>query len=163
MMSFYEVLKVPDSASSSEIKSSYRRLARENHPDLKEGDCLEMARINEAYENLGDVEKRSIYDSKLQAEREARLRSDQRAHEAKQAEMKQKKKELKAKRGSKSMKRIAKEKVVRGESFLRELLVVFTYGCLPYNSVHTAATMASSKIATMTVRYFHMLISLHHL
>lgn len=64
---YYEVLKVPKSASEKEIKQAYRKLAREHHPDLHQGEAKAKAEekfklINEAYEVLGDAEKRTKYD-----------------------------------------------------------------------------------------------------
>lgn len=64
---YYEVLKVPRTASEKEIKQAYRKLARQYHPDLHQGKAKEAAEekfklINEAYEVLGDAEKRAKYD-----------------------------------------------------------------------------------------------------
>ncbi len=62
---YYEVLGVSRSASAEEIKKAYRRLARQHHPDVNpnnsEADNL-FKEINEAYEVLGDPEKRGTYD-----------------------------------------------------------------------------------------------------
>ena len=62
---YYEVLGVQKGASEPEIKKAYRKLAKENHPDLNPGDAAAEARfqeINEAYEVLSDSDKRSRYD-----------------------------------------------------------------------------------------------------
>lgn len=62
---YYEVLGIDKSASESDIKKAYRRLAKENHPDLNPGDKEAEARfkeINEAYEVLSDSDKKSRYD-----------------------------------------------------------------------------------------------------
>jgi len=64
---YYEVLHVGRSASELEIKSAYRKLARKHHPDLfsmglKKGAEERFKEINEAYEVLGDKEKREKYD-----------------------------------------------------------------------------------------------------
>ena len=62
---YYEVLGVQKGATDAEIKKAYRRLAKENHPDLHPGDKEAESRfkeINEAYEVLSDSDKRSRYD-----------------------------------------------------------------------------------------------------
>ena len=62
---YYEVLGVQKSASEDELKKAYRKLAKENHPDLHPGDKECEARfkeINEAYEVLSDPDKRAKYD-----------------------------------------------------------------------------------------------------
>lgn len=62
---YYRILGVERNASESEIKRAYRKLARQLHPDVNPGDKEAEARfkdINEAYEVLGDAEKRSKYD-----------------------------------------------------------------------------------------------------
>ncbi len=63
--SFYEVLGVRRDASQKEIRQTYRRLARQHHPDVNPGDKGAEARfkeINRAYEVLSDSEKRRKYD-----------------------------------------------------------------------------------------------------
>ena len=62
---YYEVLGLKKGASEDEIKKAYRKLAKENHPDLHPGDKDAEARfkeINEAYEVLSDTDKRAKYD-----------------------------------------------------------------------------------------------------
>mgnify|MGYP000138428339 CR=1 FL=1 len=61
---YYEVLGVARSASKTEIKTAFRRLAREYHPDVSKHDDAEgrFKEINEAYEVLSDDDKRSRYD-----------------------------------------------------------------------------------------------------
>lgn len=63
---YYEVLGVPRSATAEEVKSAYRRLARQHHPDLnKENPKAAEERfkeLSEAYEVLADPEKRARYD-----------------------------------------------------------------------------------------------------
>ncbi len=61
---YYEILGVKRDAKEAEIKSAYRKLARKYHPDVnKEKGAEEKFKdINEAYEVLGDKEKRQRYD-----------------------------------------------------------------------------------------------------
>lgn len=61
---YYEVLGVPRDADENAIKSAYRKLARQYHPDVnKATDAGERFKeINEAYEVLSDPEKRGVYD-----------------------------------------------------------------------------------------------------
>lgn len=62
---YYKILNVDKSATEKEIKSAYRRLARQVHPDVNPNDPQAEERfkeINEAYEVLSDPEKRSKYD-----------------------------------------------------------------------------------------------------
>jgi molecular chaperone DnaJ len=61
---YYEILGVGRNASDDEIKASFRRLARQYHPDVsKEPDAEERFKeINEAYGVLSDSDKRARYD-----------------------------------------------------------------------------------------------------
>jgi curved DNA-binding protein len=62
---YYKTLGVAKSATEKEIKSAFRKLAREHHPDVNPDDPQAEARfkeINEAYEVLSDTEKRAKYD-----------------------------------------------------------------------------------------------------
>jgi molecular chaperone DnaJ len=61
---FYEVLGVPRDADPTTIKSAYRKLARQYHPDVnKSAEASErLKEINEAYEVLSDADKRQAYD-----------------------------------------------------------------------------------------------------
>jgi DnaJ-class molecular chaperone len=61
----YDVLGVSRSASEAEVKRAYRKLAKENHPDRHAGDAkaqAKFAEINNAYEILGDKDKRGKFD-----------------------------------------------------------------------------------------------------
>jgi len=62
---YYEVLGVKRSATEQEVKSAYRTLAKEYHPDRNAGDKEAERRFkeaNEAYEALKDPQKRAAYD-----------------------------------------------------------------------------------------------------
>ena len=58
---YYSILGVSKNANDDEIKKSFRRLAHEHHPD-KGGDASKFKDINEAYQILGDKQKRQTYD-----------------------------------------------------------------------------------------------------
>jgi len=59
---YYTILGVSRTATESEIKKAYRRLALEHHPDKQEGNEEKFKEINEAYSVLKDPAKRSQYD-----------------------------------------------------------------------------------------------------
>jgi len=61
---YYEILGVPRSAGKDEIRSAYRRLARQHHPDVNKSPDAEsnFKEINEAYHILSDDQKRALYD-----------------------------------------------------------------------------------------------------
>ena len=61
---YYSILGVNKGASEDEIKSAYRRLAKKYHPDLNKTEeaANKFKEINEAYEVLGDAQKRANYD-----------------------------------------------------------------------------------------------------
>ncbi|GAA4857295.1 molecular chaperone DnaJ [Kitasatospora terrestris] len=62
---YYKVLGVPKDATAAEIKKTYRKLAREFHPDANKGDAKAEERfkdISEAYDVLSDDKRRKEYD-----------------------------------------------------------------------------------------------------
>ena len=66
---YYEILGVDKKASQDEIKSAYRKLARQYHPDLHPNDeecAKKFKEINEANEVLSDPQKRQQYDFELE-------------------------------------------------------------------------------------------------
>ncbi|NLW39592.1 MAG: J domain-containing protein [Tissierellia bacterium] len=63
---YYKILGVDKNASQEDIKKAYRRLAKKYHPDLNPNDKEAQEKfkdINEAYEVLGDEDKRKKYDA----------------------------------------------------------------------------------------------------
>src|ERR1700730_16106728 len=90
---YYAVLGVPKKAAEKDIKSAYRKLARKWHPDanLKNPKEAEekLKEISEAYEVLGDPEKRKKYDvlgpnwqqAAQQAEQQRRYRPNVGGHD----------------------------------------------------------------------------------
>jgi curved DNA-binding protein len=85
---YYAILGVPKGAAEKDIKSAYRKLARKWHPDANPKNAKEaeekFKEISEAYEVLGDPEKRKKYDvlgpnwqqAAQQAEQQRRYRTN---------------------------------------------------------------------------------------
>ncbi|HEY0572791.1 MAG TPA: J domain-containing protein [Pseudonocardia sp.] len=61
---YYEVLGVPRNASAEDLQQAYRKLARENHPDINRDPAAEerFKEVNEAYHVLNDPKQRARYD-----------------------------------------------------------------------------------------------------
>ena len=62
---FYAILEVPETSSIDEIKKSYRRLSMLYHPDKNKNNpeaTAKFQKMNEAYETLGDPDKKKEYD-----------------------------------------------------------------------------------------------------
>jgi curved DNA-binding protein len=69
-MNYYETLGVGKNATAAEIKSAYRKLAKECHPDIG-GDAERFKTISEAYDTLKDDNKKHQYDLSLNGFRNA--------------------------------------------------------------------------------------------
>ena len=68
-MTHYEVLGISRDASTSQVRTAFRRLARAHHPDTSaSGSAESLAPINEAWRVLGDPALRRAYDRSLEAE-----------------------------------------------------------------------------------------------
>jgi molecular chaperone DnaJ len=59
---YYKVLGVPQSATDTEIRRAYRKLAKQNHPDANPGKEERFKEISAAYDVLSDAGKRKEYD-----------------------------------------------------------------------------------------------------
>ncbi|HEX8844182.1 MAG TPA: DnaJ domain-containing protein [Pyrinomonadaceae bacterium] len=75
MVDYYKILGVRRTATAAEIKSAYRRLARQRHPDVNGGSehaARKFAVLSLAYRTLSDPQERAHYDAKWEKDRELR-------------------------------------------------------------------------------------------
>lgn len=82
MSNLYEILEVSEKASKEVIDKAYHVLAKKYHPDLQEGNKKKsaekkMQKLNEAYEIIGNEEKRKAYDEELKFKREEERRIEE--------------------------------------------------------------------------------------
>lgn len=82
MSNLYEILEVSEKASKEVIDKAYHVLAKKYHPDLQEGNKKrtagkKMQKLNDAYEVIGDEEKRKAYDEELKLKREEEKRIEE--------------------------------------------------------------------------------------
>lgn len=59
---YYKILGVDKNACADDVKKAFKKLAMQHHPDRQGGDEKKFKEINEAYQVLGDAEKRKRYD-----------------------------------------------------------------------------------------------------
>lgn len=69
-MNYYVVLGIAEDADEDTVRSAFRALARRYHPDAGDGSSVvDFQRVREAYETLGDPDRRDRYDRQLRASR----------------------------------------------------------------------------------------------
>ncbi len=61
-MDYYNILGVDKKSTPDQIKKAYRKLSLQYHPDKKTGNAEKFKQINEAYQMLGDEDKKRMYD-----------------------------------------------------------------------------------------------------
>ncbi|MBI2416289.1 MAG: molecular chaperone DnaJ [Candidatus Kerfeldbacteria bacterium] len=59
---YYKILGVEKTATAEDIKKAFRKLAHQHHPDKESGNETKFKEINEAYQVIGNVDKRKQYD-----------------------------------------------------------------------------------------------------
>ena len=72
MTDYYQVLGIKETATASEIKSAYRKLARKHHPDVNRGSekaARQFAMMSLAYHTLIDSQERAFHDQQLRKQR----------------------------------------------------------------------------------------------
>ncbi|MBO9152788.1 J domain-containing protein [Chitinophaga sp. GCM10012297] len=68
MLTYYQILSIPETASLKEIKSAFRKLSLRYHPDRNDGDKTaetKFREVLEAYKVLSDLDKKAWYDRQL--------------------------------------------------------------------------------------------------
>lgn len=117
---YYHLLELPATATQSEIKRSYRRLARRYHPDLNPAALdRHIKLLNEAYKVLSNSVTRAAYDE------QCRLLREEAAHRRRQqerAKLRQQQEEIRRRQQQLAAKRASKMTWVQGIfGFVREL------------------------------------------
>jgi len=73
-MNYYELLAVNRNATEAEIRTAYRRLVQDHHPDHSgDEEAVQFRRVQEAYETLSDPKSRAAYDHRLEVEIPVRI------------------------------------------------------------------------------------------
>ena len=99
MKDYYKSLELSFGATSTDIKTAYRRLAKKYHPDLHFGNKLfeeKFKEINEAYSILNDKEKKNIYDINFQKNNYRQSTNNNSYNSTNNSEKKEQKKEPKS-------------------------------------------------------------------
>ena len=96
MKDYYKSLELSFGATSTDIKTAYRRLAKKYHPDLHFGNKLfeeKFKEINEAYSILNDKEKKDIYDINYQKSKYRQSTNNNSSNSTNNSEKKEQKQE----------------------------------------------------------------------
>ena len=69
MKDYYKILEVEEQSSEDDIKKSYRTLSKKYHPDVNPDGEAQFKDIAEAYDILGNKDKRAQYDNRKKSAR----------------------------------------------------------------------------------------------
>lgn len=177
MKDYYQILGLEKSASQEEIKAAFRLYANKFHPDKQKGDKFFERRfieIKEAYDTLGDLKRKSIYDKSLNqnlgnqsntkssdyySKKEQDLRK-------KEAELNRKEKEFrenkwKETREKNESKKAQEEKVYfkDGNVLLSGKTLKIGYGSAKISDIERAELIVQSKRGLRVLGYFILLFA----
>lgn len=117
---YYDILGVTPDSEASDIKTSYRRLARKYHPDVNPDSLDKFKEINEAYSTLSDEKKRMQYDMLFGFYKKAKSTEKKTSEKEQFSSQKEAPKEKKVNAEEKKQKEDSKKTVKNEKNFFDE-------------------------------------------